>query len=50
MNNIVDNINKDNAKNLILDLRNNEGGSDIVGSVIASFLVHKITFILRKVF
>ena len=37
MNNIVDNINKDNAKNLILDLRNNEGGSDIVGSVIASF-------------
>lgn len=37
MNNIVDKINKDNAKNLILDLRNNEGGSDIVGSVIASF-------------
>lgn len=37
MDKIVDNINKDKSKNLILDLRNNEGGSDLVGSVIASY-------------
>ena len=37
MDKIVDNINKDESKNLILDLRNNEGGSDVVGSVISSF-------------
>ena len=37
MDKIVDNINKDESKNLILDLRNNEGGSDLVGSVIASY-------------
>ena len=37
MDKIVDNINKDKSKNLILDLRNNEGGSDLVGSVIESY-------------
>ncbi len=41
VNKIIDNINKDKTKNLILDLRNNEGGSDKVGSVIASYFSTK---------
>lgn len=41
MDKIIDNINEDESKNLILDLRNNEGGSDEIGSVIASYFSTK---------
>lgn len=48
MNKIVDNINKDNAKNLIIDLRNNEGGSDKIGSLITSYFTNKKTLYLKE--
>lgn len=48
MNKIVDNINKDNAKNLIIDLRNNEGGSDNVGSLITSYFTDKKSLYIKE--
>lgn len=48
MNKIVGNINKDNAKNLIIDLRNNEGGSDKISSLITSYFTNKKTLYLKE--
>lgn len=40
MNRIVENINRDKIEQIILDLRNNHGGSDEIGSLITSYFIN----------
>lgn len=48
LNTIINKIQEDNVKNLIIDLRNNDGGSDLIGSTIMSFFTDEKFLYLKE--